>query len=152
MTSGPLTKAALAEHVADVADLTKKRAKVIVETVLGSIAEALRHGEKVEVRGFGSFPPPAPRTAPGPQPEDRRPRGCAVEARRLLQARQGAGGTDQPGARLDGAAAGIQVGRRRTALPSRPWLVRRFSPGDAPGSLCERRVKALHASSAALRP
>ena len=53
MTDGPLTKPALVEHVADVADLTKKRAEVIVETVLGSIAGALRHGEKVEVRGFG---------------------------------------------------------------------------------------------------
>ena len=32
-----------------------RRAEIIVETLFGSIAEALRHGEKVEVRGFGSF-------------------------------------------------------------------------------------------------
>ena len=55
VTEGTLTKAALVEQVADVADLTKKRAEVIVETVFGSIAEALRHEEKVELRGFGSF-------------------------------------------------------------------------------------------------
>ena len=55
MTEGPLTKAALIEQVADVADLTKKRAEVIVATVFGSIAEALRRDEKVELRGFGSF-------------------------------------------------------------------------------------------------
>ncbi len=42
-------------QVADVADLTKKHAEVIVETVFGNIAEALRRGEKVELRGFGSF-------------------------------------------------------------------------------------------------
>ncbi len=55
MTEGRLTKAALVEQVADVADLTKKRAEVIVETVFGSMAEALRREEKVELRGFGSF-------------------------------------------------------------------------------------------------
>jgi len=55
VTEGTLTKSALVGHVADVADLTKKRAEVIVETVFGSIAEALRREEKVELRGFGSF-------------------------------------------------------------------------------------------------
>ena len=48
MTEGTLTKAALVEQVADVADLTKKRAEVIVETGFGSIAEALRREEKVD--------------------------------------------------------------------------------------------------------
>ena len=43
------------EEVADVADLTKKHAEVIVETVLGGIVDALQRGEKVEFRGFGSF-------------------------------------------------------------------------------------------------
>ena len=55
MTEGTLTKAALVQQVADDTDLTKKRAEVIVETVVGGIAEALRRGEKVEARGFGSF-------------------------------------------------------------------------------------------------
>ena len=55
VTGGTLTKAALVAQVAHVADLTKKRAEVIVETVFGSIAESLCRGDKVEVRGFGSF-------------------------------------------------------------------------------------------------
>ena len=55
MAEGSLTKAALVEEVADVADLTKKHAEVIVDTVLGSIVDALRRGERVELRGFGSF-------------------------------------------------------------------------------------------------
>ena len=55
MSEGTLTKAALVEKVADDAGLTKKRAEVIVDTLFGSIAEGLRHGEKVELRGFGSF-------------------------------------------------------------------------------------------------
>ena len=55
MTEGRLTKAALVEEVADVADLAKTHAELIVETVLGSIVAALHRGEKVELRGFGSF-------------------------------------------------------------------------------------------------
>ena len=55
VTEGKLTKAALVEEVAQVAGLSKKAAERIVETVFGSIAESLRGGEKVELRGFGSF-------------------------------------------------------------------------------------------------
>jgi len=55
VTEGRLTKAALVEEVAQVADLTKKAAETIVETVFGSIVESLRRGERVELRGFGSF-------------------------------------------------------------------------------------------------
>ena len=55
MTEGSLTKAALVEQVAHVAGLTKKRADIIVDTVFGNIAETLQQGEKVELRGFGSF-------------------------------------------------------------------------------------------------
>ena len=54
MTDGSLTNAALIEQVAHAADLTKKRAAIIVDTLFGSIAEALHQGEKVELRGFGS--------------------------------------------------------------------------------------------------
>ena len=55
VTEGSLTKAALVEQVADATGLTKKRTAIIVDTVFGNIAEALQHGEKVELRGFGSF-------------------------------------------------------------------------------------------------
>ena len=55
MTDGSLTKVALIERVAHAAGLTRKRAEIIVDTVFGSIVEALRRGEKVELRGFGSF-------------------------------------------------------------------------------------------------
>ena len=55
VTEGSLTKAALVEQVAHVAGLTKKRAEIIVDTVFGNMAAALHQGEKVELRGFGSF-------------------------------------------------------------------------------------------------
>ena len=54
-TGGTMTKAELVEEVSRVSDLTKKHSEVIVETVFASIIEALRRGEKIELRGFGSF-------------------------------------------------------------------------------------------------
>ena len=50
-----MTKAALVEEVARVADLTKKHSEVIVDAVVHSIINALHRGEKIELRGFGSF-------------------------------------------------------------------------------------------------
>ena len=50
-----MTKAELVEEVSRVSDLTKKHSEVIVDTVFESIIEALKRGEKIELRGFGSF-------------------------------------------------------------------------------------------------
>jgi integration host factor subunit beta len=50
-----MTKAELVEQVASSAELTKKHAEMIVNTVFDSIVESLRDGEKIELRGFGSF-------------------------------------------------------------------------------------------------
>ncbi len=50
-----MTKAHLVEEVARGTDLTKKDAEVIVSTVLDSIVDSLKDGDKIELRGFGSF-------------------------------------------------------------------------------------------------
>lgn len=50
-----MTKAELVEQVAQSTELTKKNAELIVNTVFDSIVESLRDGEKIELRGFGSF-------------------------------------------------------------------------------------------------
>jgi integration host factor subunit beta len=50
-----MTKADLVEEVARAAELAKKDAQVIVETVFQNIVEALQKGEGIELRGFGSF-------------------------------------------------------------------------------------------------
>jgi Bacterial nucleoid DNA-binding protein len=50
-----MTKAELVEEVARAAELTKKDSEVIVEEVFKNIIEALNRGEKIELRGFGSF-------------------------------------------------------------------------------------------------
>jgi integration host factor subunit beta len=50
-----MTKAELVEDVARAAELTKKDAERLVEIVFESIIESLNQGEKIELRGFGSF-------------------------------------------------------------------------------------------------
>jgi integration host factor subunit beta len=50
-----VTKAELVEEVSRVSDLTKKHSEVIVDTVFKTIVDALHRGEKIELRGFGSF-------------------------------------------------------------------------------------------------
>jgi integration host factor subunit beta len=50
-----MTKAELVEKVAEKIQLTKKQTETIVNILLNSITEALSEGDKVELRGFGSF-------------------------------------------------------------------------------------------------
>src|SRR5262245_31609307 len=50
-----MTKADLVEEVIRVADLSKKDAEHVVNTVFGQIMEALKSDDKIELRGFGSF-------------------------------------------------------------------------------------------------
>ncbi len=50
-----MTKADLVEQVAGEAEMTKKDAEQLVEIIFESIIGALNKGEKIELRGFGSF-------------------------------------------------------------------------------------------------
>lgn len=50
-----MTKADLVEKVADEADMTKKDVEQLVEIIFASIVTTLNKGEKIELRGFGSF-------------------------------------------------------------------------------------------------
>jgi integration host factor subunit beta len=51
-----MTRSALIEKVAERVDgLTLKQTEIVVETVFESIKEALKKGEKIEIRGFGNF-------------------------------------------------------------------------------------------------
>lgn len=50
-----MTKADLVERVANQADMTKKDAEQLVEIIFESITDTLNRGEKIELRGFGSF-------------------------------------------------------------------------------------------------
>jgi integration host factor subunit beta len=50
-----MTKAELIEEVSRVVEMSRKDSEVIVETIFDSVVRALRGGEKIEIRGFGSF-------------------------------------------------------------------------------------------------
>lgn len=50
-----MTKADLIEEVSNVVELTRKDSEVVVETIFESIVRSLRAGDKIEIRGFGSF-------------------------------------------------------------------------------------------------
>jgi integration host factor subunit beta len=50
-----MTKADLVDQVVALGDLTRHDGEVIVDTLFDSVIEALKAGDKVEVRGFGSF-------------------------------------------------------------------------------------------------
>ena len=50
-----MTKAQLIDEVARVADLSRKHSELIIDIFFQSIVNALEKGEKIELRGFGSF-------------------------------------------------------------------------------------------------
>jgi integration host factor subunit beta len=50
-----MTKADLIEEVARVVEFTRKEAEVIVEAIFDSVVRSLKNGDKIEIRGFGSF-------------------------------------------------------------------------------------------------
>ncbi|HUK48231.1 MAG TPA: HU family DNA-binding protein [Terriglobales bacterium] len=50
-----MTKADLIDEVSRLVELTRKDSEVVVETIFDSIVRSLRAGDKIEIRGFGSF-------------------------------------------------------------------------------------------------
>jgi integration host factor subunit beta len=53
--AGTMTKADLVEEVTQLGDLTRRDGEMIVDTIFDSVIHALRSGDKIEIRGFGSF-------------------------------------------------------------------------------------------------
>jgi DNA-binding protein HU-beta len=50
-----MTKANLIDQIAGSTQRTKREAEQLVDAVLNAIADSLGNGEKVDLRGFGSF-------------------------------------------------------------------------------------------------
>lgn len=50
-----MTRAGLVDVVSRTCNLSRGEAQVVVSAVFASLVVALRRGEKIEVRGFGSF-------------------------------------------------------------------------------------------------
>jgi integration host factor subunit beta len=50
-----LTKADLVDKVTEIGDLTRRDGEIIVDLLFDSVIGALKSGDKIEIRGFGSF-------------------------------------------------------------------------------------------------
>jgi integration host factor subunit beta len=50
-----MTKADLIEDISRAVEMSRKDSEIIVETIFESIVKSLRAGDKIEIRGFGSF-------------------------------------------------------------------------------------------------
>lgn len=55
MNDSTMTKADLVEEVIQVTGLPRKESEIVVETIFDNIIKALQSGDKIEIRGFGSF-------------------------------------------------------------------------------------------------
>jgi integration host factor subunit beta len=55
MNETTVTKADLVEEVIRTTELPRKDSEIVVETIFESIIQALQAGDKIEIRGFGSF-------------------------------------------------------------------------------------------------
>ena len=50
-----MTKADLVDKVTSLGDLTRRDGEIIVDTLFEAVIGALKSGDKIEIRGFGSF-------------------------------------------------------------------------------------------------
>ena len=50
-----MTKADLVERVTALGEMTRRDGEIIVDTLFDSVISALKTGDKIEIRGFGSF-------------------------------------------------------------------------------------------------
>ena len=50
-----MTKADLVDKVTALGDLTRRDGEIIVDVLFDSVIGALKSGDKIEIRGFGSF-------------------------------------------------------------------------------------------------
>ena len=82
-----LTKAEMAELLADKMELSRREAKDLVEVFFEQIAQALISGREVKLSGFGNFELKDKNSRPGRNPKTGEP--VAVSARRVVTFKTG---------------------------------------------------------------
>jgi DNA-binding protein HU-beta len=63
-----MIKIDIINEVAKVADISKGRAEIAVETIFNTMKNALKDGERIELRGFGVFEVKSRKTGIGRNP------------------------------------------------------------------------------------
>ena len=115
-----MTKSDLIEHLCQVEKLPKGRAELLVNIIFDSMEQSLRRGERIEIRGFGSFEIREYRAYEGRNP--RTGTAVAVKPKRLpffkvgkeLKERVNAGGESVRQAAPEGSE-GTPVARKKRA-------------------------------------
>ncbi len=71
--TSPVTKAQIVDRIAAATGLTKVEAEAVVDGFMLTVIEAVKAGDMVELRGFGTFRPRerAPRNARNPQTNEK---------------------------------------------------------------------------------
>jgi integration host factor subunit beta len=64
-----MTRADLTEELSQAVEMPRKESDIIVAAIFDSIVRALRSGDKVEIRGFGSFRTRVRQPRRGPNPK-----------------------------------------------------------------------------------
>jgi integration host factor subunit alpha len=77
-----LTKAGLADHIANIIGLNKREATDIIEQIIEKISTTLANGEMVKISGFGKFKLRDKEERPGRNPKTGE--SVPVEARRVV--------------------------------------------------------------------
>jgi nucleoid DNA-binding protein len=83
-----MTKQQIIDALATTTDRPKAEVEMVVDSLLGEIGKALRSGERVDLRRFGSFAVKE-EGSPGTEPQDRRNHPDCSRQGRYLQAKQG---------------------------------------------------------------
>lgn len=50
-----MNKSELVEKLSEIGKMTKKKAEDVVDLIFNSMIEAMQNGDRIEIRGFGSF-------------------------------------------------------------------------------------------------
>ncbi len=119
-----MTKSDLIDVLCETQKMPKGRAELLVNVIFDSMEASLRRGERIEIRGFGSFEIREYRSYEGRNP--RTGSAVAVKPKRLpffkvgkeLKERVNAGARrGAKSASADGAAAQVSAGERENAAP-----------------------------------
>ncbi len=108
-----MTRANLIECVAEKGHLARSRAELVLDTVFDCLKQSIRRGEKIEIRGFGTFQIRSYRAYKGRNPRLLQPDRIAVPARRPEYPEPRSEGVADP---VSGREVAAGAGGQRIAL------------------------------------
>src|ERR1035441_2130999 len=122
-----MTRSELIEEVSRVVEMTRKDSEVIVEAIFDSIVRSLRGGDKIEIRGFGSFRTRQRQARVGRNPKTGAPAEVPPQKAPVFHAQKGMKGRGQhPPPPRRSASAGARDSHPVVVSPGTAWII--FGP------------------------